>query len=189
MPLTLSFFVGCVLCTFPVIDSFCISKLIGNKLRVCDSYRLCLLKLCNHIMIWFCTYCMTSRCICSLKQYVVFWIVFRDFFPQLLRLIQLLSIKTKRTIKQKQNMEIFLFPFQLEGDERKNLDQVFIWPSQFAMNSNHLCKCFVHQSLRGNDGTLFSLPKFYHTIPSWKCALLSIEIPSKGTSFHVIWPF
>lgn len=126
---------------------------------------------------------MFLKTVCSILNFI------QGLLSQLLRLIQLLSIKTKRTTKQKQNMEIFLFPFQLEGDERKNLDQVFIWPSQFAMNSNHLCKCFVHQSLRGNDGTLFSLPKFYHTIPSWKCTLFSIEIPSKGTSFHVIWPF
>ena len=33
------------------------------------------------------------------KTVQLFWILFRDFFPQLLHLIQLLLIKTKRTTK------------------------------------------------------------------------------------------
>lgn len=63
---------------------------------------------------------MFLKTVCSILNFI------QGLLSQLLRLIQLLSIKTKRTTKQKQNMEIFLFPFQLEGDERKNLDQVFI---------------------------------------------------------------
>ena len=33
------------------------------------------------------------------KTVQLFWILFRDFFPQLLQLVQLLLIKTKRTTK------------------------------------------------------------------------------------------
>ena len=65
-------FAGCVLCTFPVIESFCMSKLKPKKNHVCailDSFGL--LNWSNHIIISLCTYCI-SRCIWCLKLHHYF---------------------------------------------------------------------------------------------------------------------
>lgn len=78
--LVLSLFAGCMLCTFPFIESFCISKLIQSKLCVCNSCWFCLLNLCNHIMIWTCAYCIMLH---MLLKTELSWVFFRDFFLQL----------------------------------------------------------------------------------------------------------
>ena len=60
-------FTGCVLCTFPVIESFCISKFILKKNLFVRflSILVCLLIQSHYNLI--CTYCITSCCICCLK--------------------------------------------------------------------------------------------------------------------------
>lgn len=83
-----SLFSGCMLISFCCLfDSFCISKLICNKLCLRDS---CFLNLCNHYDLNLCI--LHDITLYMLLKTVLFWIFFKDFFLQLLHLIQLLLI-------------------------------------------------------------------------------------------------